>query len=132
LFALTPNLFHKFKSFLVVGSYPILERMSDQYCASVIPGYSKVEKILEREHTLAFWARQPLWPVHAIVIPKQHITSIVDFSALNADIIDELLKAVAEVAQQVSANHGKCRVMTNIGEYQHTKHLHWHVYCESD
>jgi histidine triad (HIT) family protein len=25
------------------------------------------------------------------------------------------------------AEHGACRVITNLGEYQDSKHLHWHV-----
>jgi len=106
--------------------------MSDQYCDSVIPGLAKVEKFLETETVLAFYARQPLWPVHILVIPKQHITSILDFETLDNAVIADLLKTIANVARQVSEKHGRCRVMTNVGEYQHTKHLHWHIYCEDD
>jgi histidine triad (HIT) family protein len=39
----------------------------------------------------------------------------------------ELLSVVREVAGQVLAAHGAARVITNLGEYQESKHLHWHV-----
>ena len=39
----------------------------------------------------------------------------------------ELLHVVREVAQEVLDEHGACRVLTNLGKYQDSKHLHWHV-----
>jgi histidine triad (HIT) family protein len=39
----------------------------------------------------------------------------------------EMLMVIREVAQQVLAEQGACRVVTNLGEYQESKHLHWHV-----
>ena len=34
---------------------------------------------------------------------------------------------VREVAATVEAEHGKARVLTNLGDYQDSKHLHFHV-----
>lgn len=105
--------------------------MSDQYCDIVIPGKVKVNKIFETATVVAYYARQPLWPVHAIVIPKQHITSILDFEALDAAVVADIMKNVAKVAGRITKMYGQCRVQTNAGNYQHTKHLHWHVYTET-
>lgn len=102
----------------------------DQYCDLVIPGHVDVDKIYESKTVLAFYAREPQWPIHAIVIPKQHITSILDFEELDNEVLADLMKIVAMVARQISEAHGQCRVMTNVGEYQHTKHLHWHIFTE--
>jgi histidine triad (HIT) family protein len=38
-----------------------------------------------------------------------------------------MICVVKQVAAQVVAGHGACRVLTNLGEYQESKHLHWHV-----
>jgi len=76
--------------------------MGDQYCESVIPGRAKVEKVFETETVLAFYARQPLWPVHVLVIPKQHITSILGFESLDDATNADLLKTTAKVARQIS------------------------------
>lgn len=107
-------------------------QQADQYCESIIPGHVPVNKIYESDSVLAFYAREPLWPVHAIVIPKQHIASLLDFEDLRSEVIADLMKTIANVAKQISAKYGKCRVMTNVGEYQHTKHLHWHIYSETN
>lgn len=105
---------------------------NDQYCKSVIPDHKEVNIIYESDTVLAFYAREPLWPVHAIVIPKQHITSLLDFEEVDSEVIVDLMKTIANVAKQISNKYGPCRVMTNIGEYQHTKHLHWHIYSETN
>jgi histidine triad (HIT) family protein len=34
---------------------------------------------------------------------------------------------VRRVATTVLEEHGACRVLTNLGAYQDSKHLHWHV-----
>ncbi|MGH7203458.1 MAG: HIT domain-containing protein [Candidatus Levyibacteriota bacterium] len=106
------------------------ENSIDQYCASIIPGNVKINKILETETVLAYYAREPLWPIHIIVIPKHHITSILDFAEVNSQIIVDLMKTISQVAKEVTKEHGQCRIMTNAGEYQHTKHLHWHIFSE--
>jgi histidine triad (HIT) family protein len=40
----------------------------------------------------------------------------------------ELLDVVKQVAAQVVEEKGAARVLTNLGEYQDSKHLHFHVY----
>jgi histidine triad (HIT) family protein len=37
------------------------------------------------------------------------------------------LIALKEVAAKVKEKYGACRIITNLGEYQDSKHLHWHV-----
>jgi histidine triad (HIT) family protein len=37
------------------------------------------------------------------------------------------LAVVRRVAEQVTREHGACRVLTNLGRYQDSKHLHFHV-----
>jgi histidine triad (HIT) family protein len=34
---------------------------------------------------------------------------------------------VREIAAEVNRHHGSCRVLTNLGAYQDSKHLHFHV-----
>lgn len=42
-------------------------------------------------------------------------------------LASRLLEAVQSVAADVVARHGKASVMTNLGDYQDSKHLHIHV-----
>ena len=48
------------------------------------------------------------------------------FSADEA-LLHKVLAVVRSVAAQVTRDHGACRVLTNLGRYQDSKHLHFHV-----
>ena len=37
------------------------------------------------------------------------------------------MHTVRDVARGVLERHGACRVVTNLGRFQESKHLHWHV-----
>jgi diadenosine tetraphosphate (Ap4A) HIT family hydrolase len=50
-------------------------------------------------------------------------------NAEDNDLLIELVGIIKQVAVQVVKEHGACRVITNLGEYQDSKHLHWHVVC---
>jgi histidine triad (HIT) family protein len=75
---------------------------------------------------LAYHHTRPFWPVHIVVIPKRHIGSLLTLEAGDA-LLAEMISVIQQVASRVVAEHGACRVLTNLGEYQESKHLHWHV-----
>jgi histidine triad (HIT) family protein len=97
----------------------------DFYCDEVLNGKTQVQKVAETEHVLAYHHTRPYWPVHIVVIPKLHIGSLLTIDDPN--LLLELLAVVKGVAAGVVAEHGACRVLTNLGQYQDSKHLHWHV-----
>ena len=103
---------------------------SDQYCEDVLTGKITVKEFQNTSTSLAYYSREPEWRVHIILIPKQHIGSLLVLEDIDGKIVADLLKDVASAAKKVNEVNGKCRVLTNVGEYQHTKHLHWHIYCE--
>lgn len=100
---------------------------NDFYCDEVLSGKTAVEKIIETENVLAYYHTRPAYEVHAVVIPKKHISSLIAISDKDNDLLLELLSVVKQVASRVVSERGACRVITNLGEYQDTKHLHWHV-----
>ncbi len=99
--------------------------MSDFYCDEVLSGRTPVRVVMETERVLAFHHTRPAYPVHIVVIPRQHVESLLalDDEALMVD----LLRVIRQVAADVLAQTGACRVVTNLGRYQESKHLHWHV-----
>lgn len=97
----------------------------DFYCDEVLSGRTPVDVVLDRGDVLAFHHTRPFWPVHVVVIPKQHVLSLIDPAAVA--LVPSLMEVVSEVAQQMVAEHGACRVLTNLGGYQDSKHLHIHV-----
>ena len=99
-------------------------RLEDFYCEEVLSGRTSVEKVFETEKVLAYHHTRPFWETHIVVIPKTHVDSLL--TAEN-DLLVELLDIVKMVASHVLAERGAARVLTNLGDYQDSKHLHFHV-----
>ncbi len=99
--------------------------MSDFYCDEVLSGRTPVRVVLETEGVLAFHHTRPAYPVHIVVIPRQHVESLLALE--DEALMVDLLKVIQRVAADVLAEAGACRVVTNLGRYQESKHLHWHV-----
>lgn len=99
----------------------------DFYCDEVLSGKTQVNKVLETENVLAYYHTKPFYPVHIVAIPKRHISSLITLEESDDFLLLELLKVVKQVAAMVTKENGACRVITNLGEYQDSKHLHWHV-----
>jgi histidine triad (HIT) family protein len=99
----------------------------DFYCDEVLSGRTPVRIVRETDNVLAYHHTRPFWTAHVVVIPKRHIASLLTLEASDELLLLELLTVVREVAREVLAEHGACRVLTNLGKYQDSKHLHWHV-----
>jgi histidine triad (HIT) family protein len=99
----------------------------DFYCDEVLSGRTPVRIVRETDSVLAYHHTRPFWPTHIVVIPKRHISSLLTLEATDDELLLEMLGVVREVAAQVMAEQGACRVLTNLGRYQDSKHLHWHV-----
>lgn len=99
----------------------------DFYCEQVMSGLVQVRVVRETDSILAFHHTQPHWPTHIVVIPKQHVPSLVDLGSTDEAILSDLMAVVREVAAEVLDLDGACRVLTNLGRYQDSKHLHFHV-----
>jgi histidine triad (HIT) family protein len=103
--------------------------MIDFYCDEVLSGKTKIDIIVENDNVLAFHHTKPHWPVHIVVIPKKHIPSLIDATEDDNEIILKFLRVIKTISQDVVKKHGACRVLTNLGKYQDSKHLHWHIAC---
>jgi len=98
---------------------------NDFYCEEVLSGKTAVNTILETDNVLAFRHTQPFWETHIVVIPKTHVGSLL--SIKDEELLLELLEVVRKVAATVVNECGAARVLTNLGTYQESKHLHFHV-----
>ena len=99
----------------------------DFYCAEALSGRTPIQKVLETETVLAFHHTRPYWPVHIVVIPKKHLPSLLTLTPEDDALLLELFAAIKQIAAQVVAAHGGARVLTNLGQYQDSKHLHFHI-----
>jgi histidine triad (HIT) family protein len=101
--------------------------MNDIYCDQIIPGKLKVEIVFETDKVMAFHHTKPYWEHHVVIIPKTHIESLSTYPndpLLNSDLF-EAMKLITEIFE---TRYGGCRISSNIGNYQTSKHLHWYVH----
>jgi histidine triad (HIT) family protein len=98
--------------------------MDDFYCKEILSGLTKVDVVFETKYALAFHHTKPYWPVHIVVIPKKHILSL---TTADPDLLGQVLSTVQQSAKHVLETREGCEVLTNMGSYQDTKHMHWHV-----
>ena len=100
---------------------------TDFYCDQVLSGKTPVQTVLETDNVLAYHHTRPFWETHIVVIPKRHIASLIALEETDREIFLELFEVIKKVAAQVTAEKGAARVLTNLGDDQESKHLHFHV-----
>jgi len=100
--------------------------VEDFYCQEVLSGRRAVEVVAESDHYLAFKHTRPAYSgVHVLVVPKAHVASLI--SPPDELAVSEMIEILQQVTREVLSAHGVARVVTNLGDYQESKHLHWHV-----
>ncbi|MFE1245326.1 HIT domain-containing protein [Fictibacillus sp. NPDC058756] len=99
----------------------------DFYCEEVLSGRTPIEKVIETENVLAYYHTRPFYPIHIVAIPKKHISSLLTLEEDDNNLLLELFNVIKEVASMITEKNGACKIITNIGKYQDSKHLHWHI-----
>jgi len=100
---------------------------SDFYCEEALSGRTSINKVRETDNVLAFHHTRPFWPVHIVVIPKRHVSSLLTLEPGDDALLIELFAVVKQIAAEIVEQHGGARVLTNLGKYQDSKHLHFHI-----
>ena len=97
------------------------------FCA-IINGNIPSKKVYEDENVYAFLDINPQAPVHALVVPKEHIGSADEITAENSFIVSKIFEAIPKVAKELGLTNGY-RVISNVGEdgCQSVKHIHFHI-----
>lgn len=100
----------------------------DFYCDEVLNGKTPVNTVFETDSVLAYHHTKPFYAHHIVVIPKIHISSLISDEADNTgQLLLEMLEVIKKIAEAMVDKTGASKIITNLGEYQDTKHLHWHV-----
>jgi histidine triad (HIT) family protein len=101
----------------------------DFYCGRILKGLLDVPLYCENELVLAFHHTNPLWEQHVVLLPKRHIESLLTLEESDNELLLELMRTAKTISADFMSRFGACRVYTNLGEYQSSKHLHWHIGC---
>lgn len=102
--------------------------MSCLFCR-IVKGEIPSTKVYEDDKVLAFKDIDPKAPVHVLIIPKEHISSVMDLNENNKDIVGHIFMCAKEIAKQAGVADTGFRIVTNNGEGagQSVQHLHFHL-----
>lgn len=102
--------------------------MNDCLFCKIIAGDIPSTKVYEDEYCFAFRDINPQAPVHVLLVPKTHVSSIAEADQLPAQAQAALFAAIRKIAAQEGLANG-FRVISNCGPdaCQSVPHLHFHI-----
>ncbi len=97
--------------------------------AKILRGELPCKKVYEDEWAMAFHDINPLAPVHALVIPKEHVESLDDIGQRDEALMGHLMRVASRVANEHGLAESGYRTVINTGAGagQSVFHLHVHV-----
>ncbi len=103
--------------------------MSDCLFCKIIAGEIPSDKVYEDENVFAFRDISPVAPLHALIIPKKHISTINDLETDDAETMGNLFLAAKTIAKQEGYDEAGYRTVMNCGEAagQTVFHVHLHL-----
>jgi histidine triad (HIT) family protein len=103
--------------------------MSECIFCKIVKGEIPCSKVYEDDNVLAFDDIQPMAPVHVVIIPKRHISTLLDIDAKNAGIAGSLVFAAQKVAKLKGVAEKGFRTVINCNAEggQVVFHLHMHL-----
>jgi len=103
--------------------------MADCIFCKIVKGEIPCTKVYEDDTVLAFDDIHPMAPVHVILIPKEHIATLMDVDVSHPDIVGRLIAAAQKVAKIKNVEAGGFRTVFNCNADggQVVFHLHMHL-----
>ena len=102
--------------------------MACLFC-EIVAGKIPAKKAHEDDELLAFHDISPQAPTHLLVIPKRHITSLVDLAPEDDGLMGALVRKGRDLAQELGLAEGGFRLVFNCGDdagYS-VYHIHLHL-----
>jgi len=102
--------------------------MSDCLFCKIVRGEIPSRKVYEDEQVYAFHDINPARPVHFLIVPKQHITSLATAGEADTPVLGRMLAVAGRLASEQGSPDG-FRVIINTGRVgqQEVEHLHAHI-----
>ena len=103
--------------------------MDDCIFCKIIKGEIPSEKVYEDDEILAFKDINPAAPVHILVIPKKHISTLMEISDENMYLMEKIMKAIQTIAKEQNIAESGFRLIANCGpdSGQEVMHIHIHL-----
>ena len=103
--------------------------MIDCLFCKMVAGEIKPDVVYEDDEVLAFRDLNPQAPVHALVIPKQHLATLNELDASHAALMGKLFLAAKQIAEQEGLAQRGYRTVVNCNAEagQSVYHVHLHL-----
>lgn len=95
----------------------------------IAAGDQAADELYRDERIVAFRDINPQAPVHVLIIPRQHIGSVAEADADNAELIGQLHAVAARLSRELGVAPDGYRCVINCGRHggQTVYHLHLHL-----
>lgn len=103
--------------------------MTDCIFCKIIRGDIPSAKVYEDDKFIVFNDISPVYPVHALIVPKKHIASVNDVTAEDGQIFASMYTVAKEAAKKLGVESSGYRVTVNTGKDagQVVHHFHAHL-----
>lgn len=103
--------------------------MEDCLFCKIVKGEIPASKVYEDDEILAFNDINPVSPIHILVVPKKHISSLAHMEDGDEVLVGKIYKVINKIAEEKGFKEKGYRVIVNCGEDggQEVMHLHFHV-----
>jgi len=103
--------------------------MSNCIFCSIISRSIPADIVFENDAVLAFRDISPQAPHHILIIPKTHISGVMDFGEGDGKIISALMDAARTISIQLGVASSGFRLVLNSGKDagQAVSHVHMHL-----
>jgi histidine triad (HIT) family protein len=94
----------------------------------IVAGQIPAKKVYEDDQMIAFHDIHPWAPVHILIIPKQHVPSMVEVGEADAPLLGRMMAISPRLMRELGVTNG-FRHVVNTGRdgMQEVAHLHLHV-----
>lgn len=88
-----------------------------------------VPLVYQDDQLAAFRDINPAAPVHILIVPKRHISGLLELADADAGMVGKILEVAASLARQEGIAESGFRVVVNSGPDagQSVPHLHFHL-----
>ena len=102
--------------------------MSCLFC-DIVAGRIPAKTVRQDDEILAFHDIQPQAPTHVLLIPKRHVTSLLDLSPADDALVGRLVRTARDIAREHGLDPRGFRLVFNCGDdagYS-VYHIHLHL-----
>lgn len=92
----------------------------------IVAGAADAAKVLDEEHVVGFLDIRPVFKGHVLLVPRQHVVTLLDLPAYLRDPLLEATQRAARSVVQVLGAQGSFVAANNVVS-QSVPHLHVHV-----